>query len=271
MTFIRKTVDVLITLIIVVLLVLAFIWFVHTFDVFELPSFITKIIDPVEEYTENDDEFENELLSLLESEEYIRDEYTYLTVTLDKAEKLLSSVKHTTDYFWKVETSVKYGDDSRTQTHTIYKKGNSTRIDTEEYGGYITNIFANGKCTVIDNITGEVNEFGGDTDFAYSNIVNIAALDVILDKGTDVNVEQIALVDVDEEKYLYVEIPKKNVNGTDKYFISLTHGIIMYASSVIDGNEYFTQRTVKFDDAAVISDEAFAVTYSETGVPLTLR
>lgn len=269
MTFVRKAIDIVITLIIVVSVVSAFFWFVYTFDVFKLPSFIADIFDRDQRYADSEVTLDDDLLKLLETEEYIDEEYSCLLITPEKAKKLLSSVLNTDSYYWIVETVVKYGDASRIQRHSVYKKGDSVRIDTEEEDSRVTNIFSDERNVVIDNVTGEINEFSGDTDFSYSNIVNIAALDYLFDGN--VAVENIALLDADEDKYLYVEVPKKNINGTDKYFISLSCGIVMYASSTIDGEEYFTQKTISFDDTVVMLDDAFTVTYSETGELLTLQ
>ena len=271
MSKLRKIIDVLLTLIAVILVVFALIWFVYTFDVFELPQFVLNIIEHDESVGESVVGYESDLLSLIESESYIDDSYSYVTVTADKAERLLSSIKPSDNYFWLVETKVTHGNRSRTQQHYVYKKGELTRIDTEENGNVVTNIFAKGKGTVIDNATGEINEFSGDTDFSYSNLVNIAALDGVFDVGGNVAVNYIAVVTDGTGKYIYVEMPKENVNGSDKFFISLDHGIVTYASSSIDGIEYFTQKTMSFDDATVVSDDAFEITYSEKGEVLTLQ
>lgn len=269
-TFVRKVIDFIITFIIVALVAIALLWFVHTFNVFELPDFIERLIEPETEYIDPSYDSEEELLALIESEEYISGEFSYVSLTADKAKQLLRSIPVAENYYWKVETSTLFGGLSRTQTHSFYKQNGKVRIDTDDNGASFTTIFAGGKIFSINNVTGERSECSGDTDFSCSNVVNVAALESFFN-SSKTEVDYVAAVDIGDEKYLYVEIPKESINGSDKYFVSLIHGTVMFASSVIDGVEYFSQRTVEFEPDSVISDSAFEFTVSETGEPLALQ
>lgn len=269
-TFARKVIDVIITVVIVVLVAFSLLWFVHTFNVFEIPDFIRRIIEPDTDYSVTVDRSEADLLALIESEEYIGSDYTYVSLAADKAKQLLRSVPHTNSFYWNVEVEVSYGGSVRTQEHSIYKKNDKVRVDTEEDGTMLTTVFADGKVFSVNAATGVRSEFSGDTDFSYMNIINVAALEYFFnDKDAEVN--YVAVVNVGDEQFLYVEIPKSNISGVDKYFVSLVHGTVMYASSSIDGVEYFTQKTVKFEANSVIPDSAFEFSVSEAGELLSLQ
>lgn len=269
-TFAKKVIDVVITVVFVLLIAFALLWFVHTFNVFELPMFIRRFIEQDSGYVTNVDSSEVDLLSLIESEDYVSDNYTYVSLTANKAKQLLKSVPQPSNYYWQVETSFSYAGEQRKQKHFIYKQNDKIRVDTDENGIVFTTVFSEGRVYSINNLTGEKSEFSGDTDFTYMNIVNIAALDNFFNDSEAV-VKYVAVVDVGEEKFLYVEIPKGTVNGLDKYFVSLDHGMVMYASSSIDGIDYFTQKTVEYDADSVISDSAFEFNGSKAAEPLKLQ
>lgn len=269
-TFARKVIDVLITVVIVVLIAFALLWFVHTFNVFELPLFIRRILEPDIEQVSTVDRSEADLLELIESEEYISGDYTYVSLTADKAKQLLRSVPQAESFYWNVETAMTYGGSVRTQKHFVYKQNDKIRVDTEEDGTMLTTVFADGKVFSVNTTTGARSEFGGDTDFSYTNIINAAALEYFFN-DEDAEVNYVAVVNVGDEQFLYVEIPKSSINGVDKYVVSLVHGTVMYASSVLDGIEYFTQKTVEFNTDSVIPDSAFEFSASKAREPLMLQ
>lgn len=257
-----KIADIFLTVVICFAVIIALLWFVHTFNVFELPDFIESFFSTEKSSVEKKDEFEENLLKLLESESYTEGEYKYVTLTSDKALQLLASISVSSDYFWEVETTVEYDDDARVQLHKIYKQGNKVRFDTSDESTDFTTIISDVGSITVNNLTGEQVKFSGDTEFTYSRLINIAAMEHFLDSD-NLNVNSIAVVEFENEKYLYVEIPKNGVSGIDKYFVSLDYGVVMYASSEIDGNQYFLQKTIRFDCDSIISDTAFEITDSE--------
>lgn len=268
-TVFAKVFDIALTLIACALVLLALGWFVHTFNVFELPPFMERFFGSDDNNAVNNDAFENNLLELIESSVDPNKDYEYVALSPEKAAQLLSSLEPVSDFFWEVETTFTRGSVSRTQLHKIYKQGERVRIDTVEEGLDLTTVIAKGKTVTVNNETGEVASFGGDTDFSYGNIINIAALDFADDSATTVN--DIAIVEQDEKKYIYAEIPKKGINGVDKYFVSLDYGLVLTASSSVNGVDYFYQNTLSFDDSSVISDNAFDITDLKTAEPLTLQ
>lgn len=263
-----KTIDVLITLLICVLLIVALVWFVHTFNVFKLPAFIENIFVSDNVGDDKRDAFEENLLALMESQQYVSGEYQFVSLTNDKAIQLLSSITPVSDFFWEVETSFSYENDLRKQLHRIYKRGEQIRIDTIEDGEDLTTVFSDSTVITVNNVTGGMSTFSGDTDFVYDSIINIAALEYALSSDT---VNDIAIVESEGKKYIYAEIPKKDIDGVDKYFVSLDYGLILSATSYIEGIEYFSQQTLSFDTESVISDKAFEITDSKTTEPLTLQ
>lgn len=267
-TVFTKIIDVILTLLVCVLLVIALVWFVHTFNVFELPDFIENIFASDNVDSEKHDVFEENLLALMETQQYLDGDYQFVSLTKDKAIQLLSSINPVTNFFWEVETDFVYGNDSRKQLHRIYKRGDQIRIDTIEDGEDLTTVYSDSAVVTVNNVTGNITMFSGDTDFEYDKIINIAALEYALNSDT---VNDIAIVESDGDKYIYAEIPKKDIDGVDKYFVSLDYGLVLSAASYIDGNEYFTQETLSFDTESVISDKAFEITDSKTAEPLTLQ
>lgn len=263
-----KVIDVILTFVACVLFISALTWFVHTFEIFDLPDFVENVFwGPPK--SNGQDEFEQNLLELMEKEPYIDGAYEYVRFTPDKALQLLSSVTPTSDFFWQVETIVSYGDASRTQLYKIYKKGEKVRVDTTEENSDLTTVFSDGITVTVNNRTGDTISFSDDTSFSYSNIINVAALEYVL--TTEPVVKDIAIVEIENEKYIYVEVPKKDIDGLDKYFVSLDHGLILYASSSIKGKEYFSQVTSVFDVESVISDNAFELNDLRTEEPLKLQ
>ncbi len=249
--------DIVLTVVVLVVAVIAIVWFIHTFNVFKLPDFVTVIFEPHQQTDEMTDEREKQLLNLFENGFDSDDGYELAKLTKEKASEVLSSIVPLDDFFWEVETTVSYADDTRTQRHNIYKRGDKVRIDTADEQN-TTTVFSDGKVVIFNGDTGESTTFSGDTDFSYSNIINIASLEYAL-KQPSLKVADISLVDMDGEKYLFAEIQKSEINGVDKYLISLEHGIVITASSFIDGIEYYSQKTIGFDAQSIISDEAFDV------------
>lgn len=269
-TTVAKIADIVLSLLILAAVILALLWFVHAFNVFKLPAFIENVFWPKEEPKETTDVYEEKLIALVEKQPYISGEYELVTLTADKALELLSGVVPVSDFFWNVETTYRHDSDIRTQKHMIYKKGDKVRVDTVEDGSDTTTVFLDGNTTVLDNETGESITFSGDTEFDYTELVNIAALKNALE-NTTTSVNEIAIAEFENEKYLYVEIPKPVINGTDVYFISLDYGLVLEATSSLDGKVYFTQKTQTFDANSVISDNAFDVTDLKTAEPPELR
>ena len=131
-TVFSKIFDILVTVAVCLAVIVALLWFVHTFNVFELPEFIDSFFASDTPDTEKKDAFEENLLQLLESENYTEGEYEYITLTSDKALQLLTSIDVVSDYFWKVETIVEYDGSARTQIHNIYKQGDKIRFETKD-------------------------------------------------------------------------------------------------------------------------------------------
>ena len=258
-----KIADIFLTVVICFAVIIALLWFVHTFNVFELPDFIDSFFTTENTSVEKKDAFEENLLKLLESENYTDGEYKYVTLTSDRALQLLTSVGVSSDYFWEVETTVEYDDSKRVQLHKIYKQGNRVRFDTTDESTDFTTIISDAESVTVNNNTGELVKFSGDTEFTYTNLINIAAMEHFL-ASDNLNVNSVAVVEFENEKFLYVEVPKNGVSGIDKYFVSLNYGIVMYASSEIDGEQYFLQKTVRFDRDSTISNEAFVIMNSKT-------
>ncbi len=269
-SLIARIMDIALTLVAFVLIVVALVWFVHTFDVFELPRFVERLFEKERQIDDVYNEFDNNLLALIESEPYIDGDYEYVRLTEEKALQLLSSVRVRENFYWEVETAVSLSSEVRTQLHKIYKSGDNVRIDTTEEGLDFTTVYKNGETVTVNNTTDEVASFGDDTDFSYTSIINIAALEQILASQKTV-VNDIAIVEIEGMKYLYAEIPKDNINGIDKLFISLDHGVVLKASSSLNGVEYFSQSTVSFDSESIISEKAFDVNLSETAEPLRVQ
>lgn len=260
MKAIKKIIDILLTLFVCVLLVFSLAWFVYTFDVFELPQFVESIFSR-KNSDEGIDESEENLLKLIESQSYIGDSFKPVEVTIDRALEILSALPVDNEFFWRVVTETQYKGKARIQTHEIYKKGNKVRVDTSEEGRDYTTIFDGDVTTTINNSTGERSTQRGESDFSYTSIINIAAVEGILSVENSL-VRDISVVDTDDGQYLYFEVSKKDIQGTDKYFISIDCGLVMSASSTIMENSYFTQTTTAFDSVSVISDSAFETNYS---------
>ncbi len=269
-TLIAKIIDIALTLVACVLIIVALIWFVHTFDVFELPEFVERFFENDNPTDDVYNEFDNNLLALIEAQPYINGDYEYIKLTPDKALQLLSSVTVEENFYWEVKTTVTHSSDSRTQLHKIYKSGDSVRIDTSEEEIDFTTIYKDGNTITVNNTTDDVASFGDDTDFSYTSIINIAALEQVLASNKTV-VNDIAIVEMNDMKYLYTEIPKQDINGIDKLFISLDHGVVLNASSSLNGTEYFSQSTISFDSESIISDKAFDINLSETAEPLRVQ
>ena len=115
---------------------------------------------------------------------------------------------------------------------------------------------------IKNNKTGEIRKISNDTDFSYDNIINIAALDYLFSDKEQL-VSFVSVSNAGDEKFLFVEIPKRNINGNDSYFISLKYGIVSNATSEINSETVFSQKTLKIDTTSVISDETFDVLIDE--------
>lgn len=266
-TFLAKVIDVLITLAIIVAISVALLWFVHSFNVFDLPDFIDSMFGSSDHTPQEADEYEKSFLELIESSSYAEDAYDYIKLDKSRALELLASVEPVSEFFWHVETVYSYKGANRSQQHRIYKKGDRVRVDTSDVNIDTTSVFDNGITVTVNNETGEKREFSGDTEFVYTNLINIAAVEYALD-SSDVEVIDVAIVEIDEEKYLYAEIAKNGIDGKDKYFISLDCGLVLIASSTLSGVEYFSQRTVSLDHMSTISDRSFDINGSSAeGLP----
>ena len=244
-------------------IVLCLIWFIHTFNIFPLPNKIENLFWSSVEDKENLDEIENSVLELLDDSFYKESgEYEYLTLTPDKATELLKSFKKCDKYFWEVETFSGTSENLRRQLHRIYKSGSKIRVDTVDDFTDSTTVFSDANTFIKNNITGEIKEINGDTEFYYGNVINIAALDYVF-ANENSKVSYVSVSDSNGEKYLYVEVPKTSFNGLDKYFISLNYGIVFTASSTINDENVFEQKTIKFDSVSLISDETFDISNSK--------
>lgn len=253
----QKIVDALFVLLIISVVFFALIWFVHAFDIFPIPKSIENLFfsDNKNDTAINDD---GKILELLpDSFQSGEHEYNFLTLTSEKASQLLSSLSKNDDsYFWEVETVSGIGKNKKTQTHRVYKKFDKVRVDTTDKITDTTTVFSDSVTVIMNNITGESRIIRGDTEFAYDNIVNIAALDYLF-SDNETQVKYIGVLDKDFERYLYVEIPKLVFESQDIYLVSLEHGVVMTASTEIKGETVFSQKTITFDNNSLISDETF--------------
>lgn len=246
-------------LLIFLIVVLGIIWFIHTFNIFPLPSKIENFFWSSSEKEENLDEIENNVLELLE-DSFLEDveEYDYLTLSPEKVTELLKNFEKCDKYFWKVETVSGTDNNTKVQLHCIYKKGSKVRIDTTDDFTDSTTLFFDNKTYVKNNVTGDIKEINGDTEFYFGNIVNIAALDYVFSKENS-QVSYAGVSDSNGEKFLYVEVPKTNFNGDDKYFISLNYGLVFASTSTINDKIVLKQNTIEFDSVSLISDETFDI------------
>ncbi len=260
---ISKVLNILILTVCVVSALVALLWFVHTFDVFTLPSFIDDFFDRDSSYENTTAAFEEELLSILSKQSNFDGEYEYVTLSVDNAVSLLNSIDATADFFWSVRTDVKISDFVRTQSHSIYKSENKIRIDTPENGADYTTIISNGSVVRLNNETGEKTSYSHSDDFSYSDIINIVDLKSLLASDL-LKIESIAIVTIGSDKYLFIKTPINEMGAVNEYFLSLEHGLVLYAASRIGDEEYFKQETLVFDSDSVISQEAFDITVSST-------
>lgn len=269
-SILTKILDVLLALVICFAVIVALLWFVHTFNVFKLPGFVIKFFDGDSVSIDVQDTFETDLLTLIESQSYMEGEYEYVRLTGEKAHDLLSSFAPVNNYYWEVETTVTSGAENRVQNHRIYKRGEDVRIDTVDNDSDLTTVYSDNGAVTVDNKNGGKILFENGNGFSYTDIINVSTLEKALSPD-NYSIDTVAVVELEDKKYLYLEIPKSGVNGVDKFFVSLDNGIVLYSSSEINGTEYFKQNTVVFDSESVISDNAFDVNYSKEGAPLMLQ
>lgn len=255
--FLSKIIDAFWILLIFALIGAALIWFVNAFNIFPLPALFEKIFSDNDEIVLPGNELEKDILELIEFNESDSDyNYSYISLTPEKATVLLTDFDVTDKYFWEVETTSGTDKNKRTQTHRIYKKGDKIRVDTIDAYSDSTTVFLNGVTKIKNNKTGEIRQISGDTDFSYDNIVNIAALDYLFSDPKQ-TVDFVSVSQDGEEKYLYVETEKKAFSGKDVFFISIEDGVVLNATSEIDGKTVFSQKTINFDTVSLISDDTF--------------
>ena len=255
----QRITDAILILLMLLVVFFALVWFVHAFDIFPLPAPIEKLLGEKGNYetpTDDDDRVLELFRDNINLEEH---DYNLLTLTTEKASELLSSFSaESSTYFWEVETTSGSGNSKIIQKHKIYKKDNKTRIDTVDASSDTTVVFANGTTIIKNNKTGESRLIKGDTKFSYDTIINVASLDYLF-KENNTPVKYIGVLDQDTEKYLYIEIPKSTLDGQDTFIVSLEYGIVMSADSIINGKSVFSQKTIKFDNKSIISDETFEI------------
>lgn len=242
---------------------LGLLWFAYTFNIFSFRDSISSFLESGELSEESDVQLENKILHLIDaSYDLEEDQYTYLELSSDKARELLYSFEPPENCYWEVETVSGVAKDKKTQVHRIYKKGDKIRVDTVDKFVDTTTVFSGSETVIKNNKTGEIRKISNDTDFSYDNIINIAALDYLFYEN-DQSVSFVSVSSADGEEFLYVEIPKINVSGKDLYFISLKYGIVSKATSEINSEIVFSQKTLKIDTTSVISDETFEVLIEE--------
>ncbi|MBE6700991.1 MAG: hypothetical protein E7582_03785 [Ruminococcaceae bacterium] len=257
-----KIFDAIITVIVVVSLLFALAWFVHSFNIFKLPPFIAYIFEGNTSDISSD-MYEKNFIALISDTDFKESEYDFVTLTSESAYDLLSAIEPETNFYWEVETVYSYDYSSRKQIHRIYKKGDKIRIDTSDDEIDTTILLVDGDITTVNNKNGKVDVQSGNTDFEYDSLINIAALKYVLLNNTS-SVGNVAVVEMDGEKYLYAEFSKSEMNSIDKFFVSLDHGLVLKATSDFENKEYFNQNTLKFDEVSVISDKAFEITSQGT-------
>ena len=255
--FFSKIKDAFLIVLIVAIIISSILFIANTFNVFPISELFNKMFLNSQEVVLPSNEFENEILELIKANEP-KDEYnySYISLTPDKATLLLSDFETTDKYFWEVETTTVTENRNRKQTHRVYKKGDKIRIDTIDAYSDSTVVFSNGVTKIKNNKTGKIREISGDTAFSYDNIVNIAALNYLFSDSGQV-VDFVSVSENSEEKYLYIETSKKSIKGKDVFFISLEHGVVLTANSEIDDKTIFLQKTLNFDTVSLISDDTF--------------
>ena len=254
---VSKVFDIFLTVLIITLVLIALVWFIHTFDIFSLPDKIENFFWPQHECDAND-EIESKVVELISKSALEDDKFDFLVLTPSKATDLLKKIEIPEKFYWEVETTSQTGDDKRIQFHRIYKSGNKIRIDTTDDFIDTTTVFFDGFTYLKNNKNGETREISGDTDFAFDSIVNIAAVQYLLSEE-DASVEYVSVSTAKGETFLYVDIPKTLVSGSDKYFVSLKSGLVFTATSQIGDDVVFSQETLNFDTTSLISDETFDV------------
>lgn len=254
---VSKILNALWLLLVFSIIIGAFLWLIYAFNIFSFKDIWTSF--RIEKTNETDNEkYENVLLDLLPDNISNSKQYSFLDLSSDKARELLYSFEAPENYFWEVETYSGIQNAKRNQTHRIYKKGNKIRVDTIDKYIDMTTVFADNNTVIKNNKTGEIRKISNDTDFSYDNIINLASL-VFLFSETEQKINFISVEASDGLEFLYVEFPKNKVNGIDEYFISLDYGIVFSATSKIDDEIVFSQKTINIDTKSMISDETFEI------------
>ncbi len=255
--FFSKIIDAFWILLIVVLVVVGIFSFLNAFKIFPLNALLDKIFSNEEEVLLPDNQFEKDILKLIELNEPDNDyNYSYISLSHEKVSTLLGNLEATEKYYWEVETISGTDKNKRTQTHRIYKKGDKIRVDTVDAYSDSTTVFSDGITKIKNNKTGVIRQISGDTDFSYDNVINIAALAYIF-SDEEQTVDFVGVVENGEEKYLYVETAKRTFSGKDMFFVSIEHGVVLNSTSEIDGETVFSQKTLNFDTVSLISDDTF--------------
>ncbi len=230
---------------IVALLLLLVLWFINFFKVFELPSFISDFFDGREESPDSSYFDESHFYEFLEQNNHSESDISYISIDTENVKGLIDVLISHSNFYWEVETTLFYDKDTTVTTHKMWDDGESVRVDSVSNGLNNSLIITDSETVFRNNLTGETRTISGDTDFTPENIINIADIKFYIDSEfTDIT--DARLIETAEEKYLFVKFYTEKFNKTDEFYLSLDYGVVLSATSEINGVVTFSQKTKDF-------------------------
>ncbi len=255
----RKICECFFSGVIIAVLLLLVLWFINFFKVFPLPDFLKNFFDSNKESPDSSYYDESRFYEFLENSGEGVSTVEYVSLNKDNVVHLIKKLIVQEGYYWEVETEVFYGASSSLSVHKIWNNGSSMRVDTVS-NGINTSLAVTDKGTAFrDNLNGKTRIIEGDTDYAPESIINIADIAFYVNSERT-QITDARFVETDSEEYLYISFYTEEFDKTDEFYLSLDYGIVLSASSEMEGVQTFSQKTKDFVLDSTMSEELFSIT-----------
>ena len=244
--------------VIVGFLCLLVLWFINYFKVFNLPDFVTEFFDGKKEESDASYYDRARFYEFLGENGAFLNSVDYVELTHDNVSSMVETLIFDENYYLEVKCEFFSGKDSASTVHRIWSDIGKKRIDTNGQNESVTHVIKDNETYILNNYSGESKVIKGDTDFTFTDMINIADIKNYFEHDKT-RVLDAKLVTTDTDKCLYVKFYSDSMDKTDEFFISLEKGVVLNAVSYIADEVVFEQTTLEYVSPTVHGEEIFEI------------
>ncbi len=246
----KKALKILAAALAIVAATLAFVFFMHRFELIELPTPIEKLLglyDGGESVLPGD---EGKIYDALKNGTKYDDISVIYDVSAQDKYKLLDQTKEIQIYTFFNTVSFSDGENTKVQTNKIWREYDKYRIETYEKNTLVRLIICDGaNVWVTDRSNGieKTNAYGINDEFTIADQAGTVSLDDFINSET-IDTFAASIIRSETDSLWYAELIRSDIPQREHFYVSLKYGIVVNCEIYHDGKLTYKLTTDRISD-----------------------